>query len=88
MAATNGHISDFTIDALTWGARTLGRVGPVRRTLADHVERRLRSRTEVPPDQVHRHPFGVEQDKVALGLALLATAERGLARATSTRGSS
>jgi MoaA/NifB/PqqE/SkfB family radical SAM enzyme len=82
MAATNGHISGFTIDALTWGARTLGRVGPVRRALADHMERRLRSRTEVPPDQVQRHPFGVEQDKVALGLALLATAERGLARGT------
>jgi len=82
MSASNGHISGFTIDTLTWGARTLGRVPPVRRAIASHLERRLRARTEAAPDEIQRHPFAVEQDKVALGLSLLATAERGLARGT------
>jgi MoaA/NifB/PqqE/SkfB family radical SAM enzyme len=60
-------------------ARTAGRIGPLRRVLADYVERKIRARVEHP---VIRHPFAVEQDKIALGLALLAAAERSLARGT------
>jgi MoaA/NifB/PqqE/SkfB family radical SAM enzyme len=40
------------------------------------MERRIRSRADHP---VTRHPAAVEQDKIALGLALLSAAERGLA---------
>ncbi len=70
---------DWAFDALTWWALRLGRVGPARRALARHVEVRLRARAEVPASEL-RHPLAVEQDKVALGLGLLAAAERGLAR--------
>jgi MoaA/NifB/PqqE/SkfB family radical SAM enzyme len=40
------------------------------------MEQRIRSRADHP---VTRHPAAVEQDKIALGLALLSAAERGLA---------
>jgi MoaA/NifB/PqqE/SkfB family radical SAM enzyme len=73
---SNGHLSGRTFEALTWGARTVGRIGPVRRTLANHVERKIRARAEHPSP---RHPVAVEQDKIALGLGLLAAAERSLA---------
>ena len=72
----NGRLSGRTFDAVAWGARTLGRIGPVRRTLANHVERKIRSRADHP---ITRHPAAVEQDKIALGLALLSAAERSLA---------
>jgi MoaA/NifB/PqqE/SkfB family radical SAM enzyme len=74
--SSNGQFSDRTFDALSWGARKLGRVGPVRRALANHMERKIRSRADQP---ITRHPAAVEQDKIALGLALLSAAERSLA---------
>jgi MoaA/NifB/PqqE/SkfB family radical SAM enzyme len=66
-------------DALTWLTLRLGRLGPVRRAIAGQMEARIRARGEVPASRL-RHPPAVEQDKVALGLALLGAAERGLAR--------
>ena len=73
---TNGRLATRTFDALSWGARTLGRVGPVRRRLADHMERKIRARADHPSP---RHLPAIEQDKIALGLGLLRAAERGLA---------
>ena len=75
--ASNGRFHGRAFDTLTWSARTLGRIGPIRRSLANHVERRIRSRAEHPSP---RHPAAVEQDKIALGLGLLAAAERSLDR--------
>jgi MoaA/NifB/PqqE/SkfB family radical SAM enzyme len=70
---------DWAFDALTWCALRLGRVGPIRRAIARHMEARIRARADVPASAL-RHPVAVEQDKVALALALLGAAERGLAR--------
>jgi MoaA/NifB/PqqE/SkfB family radical SAM enzyme len=70
---------DLVFDALTWFTLRLGRVGPVRRGIARHMEARLRARGELPASAL-RHPVAVEQDKIALGLAALGAAERGLAR--------
>ena len=78
MARTNGSLGDWTFDTFAWSARTLGGVGSLRRALADRVERRLRARADRPASQL-RHPPAVEQDKAALGLALLQMAERALA---------
>jgi MoaA/NifB/PqqE/SkfB family radical SAM enzyme len=72
----NGRLSDWTFDAITWAALKAGRVGPLRRALAAHVERRIRARADRP---VTRHPASVEQDKIALGLGFLSAAERALA---------
>jgi len=74
-ADSPGLLAGLSFDAMTWAARAAGRIGPVRRALANHMERRIRSRAERPS---LRHPAAVEQDKIALGLALLAAAERGL----------
>lgn len=70
---------DWAIDALTWSAIKLGRLGPIRRAVAGQIETRLRSRAERAGASL-RHPPAVEQDKVSLALALLGAAERGLAR--------
>ena len=78
MTRTNGVLGDWTFDGLAWGARALGGVAPVRRALADRIERRMRSRADRPAAEL-RHPPAVEQDKAALSLALLQVAERGLA---------
>ena len=43
------------------------------------MEARIRARGELPASAL-RHPVAVEQDKIALGLAALGAAERGLAR--------
>jgi MoaA/NifB/PqqE/SkfB family radical SAM enzyme len=71
-----GRLSDWTFDAITWSARTAGRIGPLRRALANHMERKIRARAGNPNP---RHPAAVEQDKIALGLGLLSAAERSLA---------
>jgi len=78
MPASNGRVSDWTFGTLAWSARTLGGIGPLRHALADRAERRLRVRADRPPSEL-RHPPAVEQDRVALGLALLHLAERALA---------
>ncbi len=70
---------DRAFDAFTWLTMGLGRIGPVRRAIARRVEARIRARGGLPASAL-RHPPAVEQDKVALGLGLLAAAERGLAR--------
>jgi MoaA/NifB/PqqE/SkfB family radical SAM enzyme len=69
---------DWAFDALTWSALRLGHVGPLRRALAGYMEGRIRARGDLPATAL-RHPVAVEQDKIALGLALLGAAERGLA---------
>jgi MoaA/NifB/PqqE/SkfB family radical SAM enzyme len=73
------HNGDRVFDALTWCTLRLGRFGPLRRAIARHMEARIRARGELPASAL-RHPVAVEQDKVALGLAMLGAAERGLAR--------
>jgi radical SAM protein with 4Fe4S-binding SPASM domain len=78
MTAVPGPLADWTFDGLALAARTLGGIGPVRRALADRVEERLRARAARPASEL-RHPPAVEQDKAALGLALLQMAERALA---------
>jgi len=78
-AGRRGPTRDRAFDALTWFTLRLGRVGPVRRAIAGHMEARIRARGEVPASAL-RHPVAVEQDKIALGLAALGAAERGLAR--------
>jgi radical SAM protein with 4Fe4S-binding SPASM domain len=76
MPGSNGVLQDWTFDALAWSARTLGGIGPLRRSLADRAERRLREKGSRP---VPRHTLAVEQDKAAFSLALLHMAERALA---------
>jgi radical SAM protein with 4Fe4S-binding SPASM domain len=78
MPAPNGFVSDWTFETLAWTARTLGGIGPLRRALADRMEQRLRARALRPASEL-RHPPAVEQDRVAMGLALLDVAERALA---------
>jgi radical SAM protein with 4Fe4S-binding SPASM domain len=78
MAGSNGHLSSWTFNSLAWTARTLGAVGPVRRALAAHMERRLRARADRAPSEL-RHPPAVEMDKAAMSLALLSVGERALA---------
>ena len=78
MTRTNGHFEEWTFDTLAWSARTLGGFGPLRRTLADRMEAKLRARADRPAKAL-RHPPAVEQDKASLGLALLHMAERALA---------
>ena len=78
MLRSNGALGDWTFEGLAWSARALGGMAPVRRVLADRIERRMRSRADRPAAAL-RHPLAVEQDKVALSLALLQVAERGLA---------
>jgi MoaA/NifB/PqqE/SkfB family radical SAM enzyme len=78
MPAPNGRLSDWTFGTLAWTARTLGGITPLRRALADRMEERLRARALRPASEL-RHPPAVEQDRVAMGLALLDVAERALA---------
>src|SRR3990172_5061232 len=78
MLRSNGALGDWTFEGLAWSARALGGMAPVRRVLADRIERRMRSRADRPAAAL-RPPLAVEQDKVALSLALLQVAERGLA---------
>ena len=78
MPAPNGHLSDWAFGTLAWSARTLGGIGPLRGALASRMEKRLRARAERPASEL-RHPPAVEQDKVAISLALLGVAERALA---------
>ena len=77
--ARASQIRGRAFDTLTWLALRLGAIGPVRRAVARQVEKRIRARGDVPASAL-RHPVAVEQDKVAIGLALLGAAERGLAR--------
>lgn len=70
---------DLAFDAFAWCTLRLGRFGPIRRAIASRLEARIRRRADLPPTEL-RHPVAVEQDKVALALALLGAAERGLAR--------
>jgi radical SAM protein with 4Fe4S-binding SPASM domain len=79
MSHTSRVLEKWTLDGLAWSARALGGMAPVRRALANHVERLQRARADRPAAQL-RHPPAVEQDKVALGLALLQVAERALAQ--------
>jgi MoaA/NifB/PqqE/SkfB family radical SAM enzyme len=72
----NGPLADRGFDAATWLALRAGRIGPLRRIIADYVERKIRARAEQP---VTRHLLSVEHDVIGLGLALLAAAERALA---------
>ncbi len=70
---------DWAFDVLTWCTLKLGGIGPIRRAIASNMEARIRSRGDIPASEL-RHPPAIEQDKVALALALLGAAERGLAR--------
>jgi radical SAM protein with 4Fe4S-binding SPASM domain len=79
MPAPNGRSSDWTFETLAWSARTLGGIAPLRRALAERMEGRLRARALRPAAEL-RHPPAVEQDRVAMGLALLAVGERALSR--------
>ena len=72
-----GPLETWGFDVATWMARRAGRIGPLRRALANYVEHRIRARAE---QTVTRHTLAVEQDGIGLGLALLAAAERALAR--------
>jgi len=78
MAGRNGILANRTFDALAWGARTLGGIGPVRRALANRAEHLLREKAYRSPSEL-RQPPSCEQDRAALGLALLSLAERALA---------
>ena len=71
---------DWAFDALTWCALRLGRVGPVRRAIARHMEARIRARGDLPASAL-RHPVAVEQDKIALGLAVARRPPSGGSRA-------
>jgi MoaA/NifB/PqqE/SkfB family radical SAM enzyme len=70
---------DAAINALLLGAHALERVPPARRLIAGLAERRLRANAERPGTPL-RHPPAVQQDKLAVGLALLNTLERALER--------
>jgi len=76
MERAEGIFNRAAYSALTWTARGVGRVPPLRRTLMGTFERRLR-RGAARPDP--RHPPAVRDDKLAMGLALLRVADRALA---------
>jgi MoaA/NifB/PqqE/SkfB family radical SAM enzyme len=78
-AGSRSSTRDLVFDTLTWLTLRLGRIGPVRRRIASHMEARLRAQAD-HHDPRRRHPVAVQQDKASMGLALLAAAERGLAR--------
>lgn len=74
-----GPARDWTFDSLAALTLHLGRIGPLRRAIAGRMEARIRARADIDASEL-RDPVAVEQDKIALGLALLSAAERGLAR--------
>ena len=87
MQRGNGLINRAAYSTLTWTARGLGQVPPLRHALMASVERRLRRSAAVPDV---RSPPGVRDDKLAMGLALLNIADRaidqGLLGSASIRG--
>ena len=76
MERAEGIFNRAAYTALTWTARGVGRVPPLRHALVSAVERRLR-RSAATPDV--RNPPAVSADKLAMGLALLRVADRALA---------
>lgn len=71
-----GLFSKATYSALTWTARGIAQVPPLRHALMGAVERRLRqSATQADI----RQPPGVRDDKLAMSLALLNIADRAFA---------
>lgn len=84
MATTQNVFGDLTLRALTWGARGARRVTPLRHALVAAAERRLAGRVE---DSELRHPRAVQEDKQALGRALLHLADRALAEDRLSRSS-
>jgi MoaA/NifB/PqqE/SkfB family radical SAM enzyme len=76
MERAEGIFNRAAYSALTWTARGVGRVPPLRHALVGVFERRLR-RSSARPDV--RHPPAVSADKLAMGLALLRIADRALA---------
>jgi len=76
MEQAQGVFNKAAYSALTWTARGIGQVPPLRHALVSAVERSLR-RSAATPDV--RHPAAVSDDKLAMGLALLNIADRALA---------
>jgi len=76
MERAEGIFNRAAYSALTWTARGVGQVPPLRHALVGAFERRLR-RSAAKPDV--RHPPAVSDDKLAMGLALLRVADRALA---------
>lgn len=74
------------LGALSWSARHLGRIAPVRHALLHAAERHLRAEAAQPASRL-RHPPGVQADKLALALALLSAADRALAEDSLSRAS-
>jgi MoaA/NifB/PqqE/SkfB family radical SAM enzyme len=69
-------LANWVFDAVTHAAILSGRFGPLRRPLADYVEKKIRSRADRP---VLRNSLAVEQDKISIGLSMLSIAERSMA---------
>lgn len=77
MQRGNGLFNRAAYSTLTWTARGVGHVPPLRHALMAAVEHRLRRNAAAPNV---RNPPGVGEDKLAMGLALLNTADRALSQ--------
>lgn len=77
MLAAQRPMPMAVLGALSWSARHLGRLAPVRRVLLRAAERRLCA--DAAGAATLRHTRAVQADKVALALALLRVVERALA---------
>ena len=76
MAHVQGRVHRAAYSALTWTARGIAQVPPLRQALMAAVERHLRRRAAATEA---RHPAAVSDDRLAMALALLNIADRALA---------
>jgi len=72
-------VSKIAIKAAAWTGPRLGRIGPLRRTLANYWDHRLHRQSEAEIRAGYR-PEGVVKDRAAMGIAILRTIERALAK--------
>ncbi|MEW5902701.1 MAG: radical SAM protein, partial [Acidobacteriota bacterium] len=67
------------IGAVAWAGPKLGRIGLLRRSLVDFWEKKMRAGAEADLS-AFRHPPGVVRDRLEMGVSILKTVERGMAR--------
>jgi MoaA/NifB/PqqE/SkfB family radical SAM enzyme len=77
MEGSAALFEDRAFSVLSWGARSLARHPRLRDAALRAAERRLHADADRPAEEL-RHPQAVQQDKLAIGLALLRLAERAL----------
>jgi MoaA/NifB/PqqE/SkfB family radical SAM enzyme len=66
------------VSAIAWAGPKLGRIGPLRRALANHWEKKLRAGSKASIEAGLKPP-GVIQDMTEMGISILKLVERSLA---------